>query len=882
MHTYVPELKNSFGQIVMVDPSRIAPSAVNPRTHFDGEKIAELVESFRVHGFTPALSHLLVRGISYRWWEVAPQDEENGLGTWALAWSTGGEWKMLEREQLVDAGFAHGELATEADCEAALAWLPKWELVCGERRWRASRELKLESVPVVVEEISDLLALELQLIENLQREGLTPLEEANGFREMLAFRDEAGEPVYTVRSLAAKLGRTEMSVRNRLSLCRLEGSEAGEAVNAGTLPVAHAYLLARVPAGAMRDALTRRVLKPADGLAPMPSRQLERVIRDECMVELRGADFDLADAGLVPLMRSVNTGERASGGACTDCPFNTKNAEAEGGSKIHMCMNPDCFREKRRAAFAAWAASVTDEVKGVRALSQDEAARVWDYTGNRLSWNSGFVELDDQPPEHDLRAGVKDPGTWRKLIRGQGVPIVLAKDEEGKVHELVDHKLALAAAQENERSEGAGLKVFRGADLKAARAEGVEEKGERIAHERAERERERRLADAQIGALAEAARKSRLPDGFWVLGISALIGVASDMGEDEAVAIRRGVDCKKQPATQALMLYAGKLPVAEQVGLAVELLLQMYSPGARAAVLPKWAKVFGVDLGAVKKGVSAAMAAEKRAAADRKDLAEGMGWLSMKEGVEDFEWNSAGVCVNPDVARIALPKAAKLTATVEVARTEKGWVVGSHFESKGCGSSGPCSASAVKYSSRALALAAGLKQIKSQGKSYGLSADVMKRIAEYMPLVGSVGLVAGEPAPVEKKKKPKEKGTAAAILTVLKAAGPDGMKVQEVAAKVGMPVSNVMVWFSTTGKRLVTKLASGRYSIFAPAVAAPAPEVADAPPENLREAVELYRSGEKWSVALVQRHFKLGYQAALSLHDAVIDWVAAEKIGGAK
>lgn len=918
MNTYEPELKNSHGQIVMVDPSRIAPSAVNPRTKFDGEKIAELVESFRVHGFTPALSHLLVRGLSYRWWEAAP-------GVWALAASTGGAWKMLEREQLIAAGFAHGELVTEADCEAALAMLPKWELVCGERRWRASRELKLDEVPVVVEEISDLLALELQLIENLQREGLTPLEEAHGFREMLAFRDAAGEPVYTVKSLAAKLGRTEMSVRNRLSLCRLEGSVAGEAVNAGDLPVAHAYLLARVPAGRLRDDLTRRVLKPADGMAPMPSRQLERLIRDECMVELRGADFDLADASLVPVMRSVNTGERASGGACVDCPFNTKNAEAEGGSKIHMCMNPDCFREKRAAADRRWAESVRDEVKGVSALVGDDAARVFDYSGVRVVWNSGFVELDDVPPEHDLRPGVKDPGTWRKLVRGRGVPVVLARDVAGKVHELVEHKLALAAGQENEREDVSAARVFRGADARAE-VEDKDKKESRIASEKEDRERDRRLADAQIAAMVEAAGKSRLPEGFWVLALSSLISVAADVGEDVPVVHRRGLDCKKASPAEALMQYASKLLVADQVGMAVELLLQLYAPAERALVLPKWAKTFAVDLKAVKKAVTAAMAAERAAEAERKSLADGMAWLSMKEGVEDFEWNSAGVCVNPDVARIVLPKSAKVTATVEVARSEKGWVFGVHFEGNKCGSGDPCQSSEVKYSSRALALAAGLKRIKELAKRAGVDAAGMKRIFEYIPLVGSVGLAPREEPKPEKKPKAKHmprrcapepepeevkdgpavadsangpladfyvmpEGTSRSIVELLTAAGPEGMKVKDIADKLGIPASNVSVWFSTAGKKLTRKLAAGVYSAFPPESYGKDEKVAESggeidevwAKEDLREAVKIYRSSPRdFCVARVQRHLKLSYQAALKLHDDVVEWLASQKLAGAK
>jgi len=810
---------------------------LNPRTHFDPEKIQELVTSFKEHGFTPALSHLLVRPHP-----AAPE---------------------------------------------------KWELICGERRWRAATELGMEKVPAVVEAMSDVRVMELQLVENLQRDGLSPLEEAMGFRALLTI-EEGGKRSHSVKSLAAKIGRTEMSIRHRLSLIRLVGTMAGEALEAGELPISHAYLLARVQSDKLRDDFTRRVLKPADGLAPIPFRQLEWMIRDEGMVELRGADFDVTDVVLVPVRMDGDV--RVMGGACSDCPHNTKNGEHAGGAKFHMCMNPECFREKRAAAHAGWMASVSDPEKGRTALSFAEAENVFDISGKKLAHNSGLVDLDEPPPEHDLNRGVSDPPDWKKLIRGQGVPVLVAKDGDGRVRELVDHKLALAAARENERDKPERIFRLAMADGKEAvpgwKKEELAEKDleSRAAlklREKAARELAERIEEAQFLAIIDRARGVKVPEEFWALAVDSLLAVTEEHGDAGPVAARHGLE-----GVDALTKYARKLLVADRVAFAVELLLTLYVREMRVVVFPAWSKAFGVDLKVVKKSVADQVAAEQKASADKAEIAEGIVWKTRKEKVDDFEWNAAGVCVNPDVALLQFPKGAKIFATVEVARAEKGWKVGFETNASKSGSRLACNLQTPSYSSRSLALKTGLLGLKPLLKAADAPGAVLKRVEEFIAAISdsgkNIGKVKSEPG--KKKFVPetigvinsapdvsKLKGLSAEIVRVMTAAGPEGMKVKDVAVTLSMTPGQISVWFSTTGKNLARKIAPGHYSVF-PEVKVPVKaEKAEAGPVDkmFQEAVALRAADPKgFSAAMLQRHFRLGYRAAVDLLDRVIDSAA--------
>jgi ParB family chromosome partitioning protein len=87
--------------------------------------------------------------------------------------------------------------------------------VAGERRWRAAQRAGLHQVPAVVREVAESQAFEMALVENLQREDLNPIEEAEGYQRLVA---EFG---YTQESLSARVGKDRSTVANALRLLKL-------------------------------------------------------------------------------------------------------------------------------------------------------------------------------------------------------------------------------------------------------------------------------------------------------------------------------------------------------------------------------------------------------------------------------------------------------------------------------------------------------------------------------------------------------------------------------------------------------------------------------------------------------------------------------------
>lgn len=134
--------------------SEVEPNKNQPRKHFDDEALASLADSIREHG---VLQPLLVRPLP------------NG----------------------------------------------KYQIIAGERRWRACRMLGLSEVPVIIKEMEDVTAAEIALIENLQREDLSPLEEAEGYQELI---DIYG---LTQEQVSQRVGKSRSAVANSLRILQL-------------------------------------------------------------------------------------------------------------------------------------------------------------------------------------------------------------------------------------------------------------------------------------------------------------------------------------------------------------------------------------------------------------------------------------------------------------------------------------------------------------------------------------------------------------------------------------------------------------------------------------------------------------------------------------
>lgn len=206
---------------------RLHPGKYQPRRRFDADEIAELVESVRTRGI---LQPILVRRL--------------------------------------------GDGPDET-----------FEIVAGERRWRAAQLAGLEVVPVVVREVPDDAALAMSLIENIQRENLNPIEEAAGIQRLIS------EFSMTHEQAADAVGRSRSATTNLLRLLKL-ASPVQAMVMDGALEMGHARALLSLDPARQIEVANRVVAK---GLSV---RETERLVfdthRDERAPKTRRVDRDLA------------------------------------------------------------------------------------------------------------------------------------------------------------------------------------------------------------------------------------------------------------------------------------------------------------------------------------------------------------------------------------------------------------------------------------------------------------------------------------------------------------------------------------------------------------------------------------------------------------
>jgi ParB family chromosome partitioning protein len=146
----------------------------------------------------------------------------------------------------------------------------RFQLIAGERRWRAFQLLKIKVIPARLVEASDASSAAIGLIENLQREGLNPLEEAQGYASLIRDFD------LTQDTAAERVGRGRATVANSLRLLSLEAELQGYLAK-GLLSVGHAKVLLGVEPGASRTVLARRILE--GGLSVRAAEKAAQAVR---------------------------------------------------------------------------------------------------------------------------------------------------------------------------------------------------------------------------------------------------------------------------------------------------------------------------------------------------------------------------------------------------------------------------------------------------------------------------------------------------------------------------------------------------------------------------------------------------------------------------
>lgn len=407
--------------------SSLRSSPTNPRKSFPEDGLQQLAASFAEHGI---LQPLLVR----------PMGEK-------AKWN-GREWRDLEY----------------------------LEVVAGERRLRAARIAGLDQVPAIVRHLTDAEVLEVQLIENDQREDVKPSEQVAAYARLVG----AGK---TIDDVVAVTGKGIPFVRSILALAKLPANVL-KAVDEGKLPRRTAELVARVPGDKARAECAAFVLAGdrhgyKTGKKPhhwkdaetMTCRQATEFIAQHFQVELKQATFDRKALDLV-----------GGVGSCDECPKragNDPDAKA-AGTRADVCLDPPCFHRKTEAHGQRVLAAAKE--KGQQVLSARAAEKVFSY-GDHLAHDSGYVDLEAR-----CLTDTKSRRFKQILKDVEPEQVVVAIDPNGKVRELLKQDVA--------------SKSLRAAGIGGGAKSAVLSKQE--AKWKAEQAKERKLEEARKAAAVKA------------------------------------------------------------------------------------------------------------------------------------------------------------------------------------------------------------------------------------------------------------------------------------------------------------------------------------------------------------------------------------------
>ena len=330
-----------------------------------------------------------------------------------------------------------------------------FEIVFGERRYRAAQIAGQDTVPVRIRQMSDAEALEAQLVENLIRAEIHPLEEAQGFRALLAL----DEPKYSIEQIAAKVGKSPVFVASRLKLTDLV-PKAVEAFYADEIGVGHALLLAKLPADQQEQALSacfKEVYnggqKPARILLPV--RNLQFWIESNVLLVLKDAPFDKRDAQLI-----------AAAGSCADCPKRTGHNKLLFGDDLgkqgDRCVDPKCYQAKIAAHVAKTVAAKPQIVQISTAYgAQKEGSTV-------LPRNKYTAIRDDKPKSKDE---AKRPEF--KVCKYAADAIITEGADLGTVHKVCANPACPVHHPKQQTGRGANDAQFKAEQDKRRREEAI-------------------------------------------------------------------------------------------------------------------------------------------------------------------------------------------------------------------------------------------------------------------------------------------------------------------------------------------------------------------------------------------------------------------------
>ncbi|ASI68528.1 hypothetical protein BA022_08135 [Diaphorobacter nitroreducens] len=401
-------------QMRMVEVALIEESTTNPRKHFDATKLQELADSIAATGVHQPI---LLR----------PLPGHRVPDTW---------------------GFRRKD-----------APLPAYELVAGARRLRACRLAKVAEIPAMIRELTDEQALEIQVIENLQREDVTELEEAEGYEVLMRTGNINADQV------AAKIGKSRSYVYARLKILDLH-TNAREALRSGDIDFSKALLIARIPDEALQLKALRYCSERNYLGEPRGQRDCAQHVQQNYMLKLSGAPFKITDAGLVP-----------KAGSCKECPKRTgANPDLfQDVGSADVCTDPPCFHAKEEAHATAMKREAL--ARGQQIIEGREAKTLMPN-----SWSTevkGYLRLDDKadsPTDKPLRKLIgkvmEQHGIQPTLVanphKGGQLVAVLTPDQVEGLLKAADNTEAAAKIEEQAQQDARYAKQRSDADAKQA------------------------------------------------------------------------------------------------------------------------------------------------------------------------------------------------------------------------------------------------------------------------------------------------------------------------------------------------------------------------------------------------------------------------------
>jgi ParB/RepB/Spo0J family partition protein len=253
---------------------------------------------------------------------------------------------------------------------------PTHEIVSGERRYRASIMAGKRDIPAMIRQMTDQQVLEAQLVENLQRDDLHPMEEAQGYRRLC---ETTG---ITKEEVGAKIGKSRSYVYQRLHLLQL-GQEARQAFLDGSIDSSKALLLAGVADPKLQLKALKEVTTQRAGWPAMSVRDFRGWLELNVMLKLERAPFDTQDFMLIE-----------AAGSCASCPKRTgANRDIfEAFESPDMCTDAKCYGQKASITLQRIKDAAAD--KGMTVIAGVEAKKL-----RPSPWNDtiqGYTRLDDK------------------------------------------------------------------------------------------------------------------------------------------------------------------------------------------------------------------------------------------------------------------------------------------------------------------------------------------------------------------------------------------------------------------------------------------------------------------------------------------------------